>query len=82
MDLSEINNLINIRNYVMQATQNYGIKRETVSELNDMLLVIDSLIIEKITSKEFKEKIKFSNLKEIKDDVIRRSNIKSGLNFK
>jgi len=79
MDVSEISNLIQIRSYMAQAIQNYGIKKEVVSELNDMILMVDKLIIDNITSPQFKEKIGFSNLKEVKDDIIRRSNIKSGL---
>jgi len=79
MDLAEISNLIQIRNYMAQAIQNYGIKKEVVSELNDMILMVDKLIIDGLTGPEFKEKISFSNLKEIKAEIIKRSNIKSGL---
>jgi hypothetical protein len=79
MDLSEISNLIQIRSYMAQAIQNYGIKKEVVSEINDMILMVDKLIIEKLTSPQFKEKIGFANLKEVKDDIIKRSNIKSSL---
>lgn len=79
MDLFEISNLIQIRNYIAQAIQNYGIKKEVVSELNDMILMVDKLIIDNLTSPQFKEKISFSNLKEIKEDIIKRSNIKSSL---
>lgn len=66
-----------------QAIENYGIKKEVVSELNDMVLMVDKLIIDNLTSPSFKEKIGFSNLKEVKNELIKRSNIKSGLpNFR
>lgn len=79
MDLSEINNLIQVRNYVANATNNYSLSKVVVAELSTMLLLLDRLIVEKLTGKDFKEYINFADKAKAIADVAKITNIKSGL---
>lgn len=74
MKLSEIVNLIKIKEYVSDAVGLFSIEKQTIRELNDTLILIDKKIIELVTSKEFKEYIDYDHVKEAKQEVLRISN--------
>ena len=76
---SELNELINIRNYVCSAINNYSLSRTSVSELNVMNILLDKLIIEKLLSKEFKEYVRFEDKDKAVAEVRKITDIKSGL---
>ncbi len=74
MKLSEIVNLIKIKEYVSDAVGLFSIEKQTIRELNDTLILIDKKIIELVTSKEFKEYIDYDHVKEAKQEVLRIAN--------
>lgn len=79
MDLSEISNLIQIRNYIHQSVNNFALERSKVNSLGDMLILIDKLIVDKLLANDFKSLINFQNLQQYKSKAIENNNIKSGL---
>ena len=79
MELVEITDLIEIRNYVVAAVNNYSISRDKVSQLNEMLLLIDKRIVDKILSDDFKNLLGYQDVKAIVSEARKISNIKSGL---
>jgi hypothetical protein len=79
MDFTEINNLINIRNYITTIINSPNIDRPTVSELSGILLLSDKKIVDILKSSEFKEYIGYKNVKKTIEDVVRLNNIRSGI---
>ena len=67
MNLQEIKLLIDIKQYLLTAVDNYTIPKSDIKELNSMILLIDKKIISILTGTEFKEYINF----EIADKVVR-----------
>ena len=81
MNLEEISNLIQIRQYVSESVNNYGIDKSVIPELNGMVILLDKLIIEKLMTDEFKQYINFADKAKAVAEVARRNNIKSGLKY-
>lgn len=79
MDLSELVNLINIRQYVFNAINLSSIDRATVNELNGMQFLLDKKIIEILKDTEFKNYIGYSDIKEVIANAAKITNIKSAL---
>jgi hypothetical protein len=79
MDLTEINNLIMIRQYVVNSTSNPSIDRATVSVMNGMLILIDNKILKLLQGDDFKEYIGYKDVRRAIEEVARITNIKSGL---
>lgn len=79
MDLKEIIDLINVRNYIHSSLNNHTIDRPTVTELNGMLILIDKKIINSLKDPKFKLYIGYQGVKQAIEDVVRLNNIKSGL---
>jgi hypothetical protein len=79
MDLKEITDLIAIRQYVVNSTGNPAINRETVSYMNGVLILIDKKIVDLLKGQEFKEYIDYQNVRQAIEDVVKITNIKSGL---
>ncbi len=79
MDLSELVNLITIRQYVVNSTGNSTIDRATVNTMNGMLLMIDKKIISLLQTKEFKEYINYSDVRKAVEEAANATNIRSGL---
>jgi hypothetical protein len=79
MDFTEINNLINIRNYITTIINSPNIDRPTVSELSGILLLSDKKIVDILKSPEFKEYIGYKDVKKTIEDVVRLNNIRSGI---
>lgn len=82
MDLTEIVDLIRIRDYVINSIALPTIDRKTVNELNGMLLLLDKMIIGMITSPEFKDYVGYTNVQEAKEAAARITNIYSGIENK
>jgi hypothetical protein len=79
MDIRELSDLISIRQYVMNASANFSIDRAAVNDLGGILLMLDKKIIDILRDKEFKDYIDYEDVQEVKNAVIMRNNIKSGL---
>jgi len=79
MDFTEINNLINIRNYIVTTINSPNIDRPTVSELSGILLLADRRIVDILKGSEFKEYIGYKDVKKTIADVVRLNNIRSGI---
>jgi hypothetical protein len=82
MDLKELTDLIEIRQYVVNSTGNPAISRETVRDMNGMLILLDNKIMSILLSEDFKEYMGFKDVRKAIEDVARITNIKSGLNKK
>jgi len=82
MDLTELVNLITIRQYVVNSTANPAIDRATVNLMNGMLLMVDKKIIALIDSEPFKDYVNYQDVQAAKIAVAQITNIKSGLNKK
>lgn len=79
MDLTELVNLITIRQYVVNSTANPAISRETVNFATGALLLIDKKIFGILQSLEFKDYIEYADVMKAKVEAARITNIKSGL---
>ena len=74
-----VSDLIHIRNYVMQATNNYNLPKTTAKELNRMMTVLDKKIVQEILSDEFKAIVGFEDVDAIMKEAAINNNIKSGM---
>jgi hypothetical protein len=79
MNLEELVSLIQIRQYVVHAVNIASIDRATVTEMNNTLILLDKKIIELLKSPEFKEYIKYAEVRQAIENAARITNIKSGL---
>jgi len=79
MNLKEINDLINIRQYVYSSIHNSSIHRDNVNYLNGILILLDNKIINLLSQDDFKEYIDYKNVKKAIEDVVQVTNIKSSL---
>lgn len=79
MDLKEINELINIRQYMAQVSNSPYIERTTVNLMNGMLILMDRKIISILESDEFKDYINYQDVRKAIEEVAKFNNIKSGL---
>ena len=64
MDTQELLTLIQIRGWVVNSVANPVFTRETVRELDGLLILLDKKIASILTSPEFKDYIGFDGLKE------------------
>jgi hypothetical protein len=80
MDLKEITDLINIRQYVVNSTGNPAIDRATVNAMNGTLILLDKKIMSILTGEEFREYIGYANVRKAIEEIAQITNIKSGLN--
>lgn len=79
MELKELTNLINIRDYVANIINSPTIDRLTVKEMNNTLLLLDKKIINIIKTPEFKDYINYDDVKQVIENVRTLTNIKSGI---
>ena len=80
MDLKELTNLIQVRNYLSDTMGNSAFDRATVSEMNGSLILIDKKIVEIIKSNSFKNYINWNDVKSAVENVARINNIKYNIN--
>jgi len=79
LDLREIVDLINIRQYVVNSTANPAIDRSTVNYMNGLLLLLDRKITGLLQSDKFKDYIDYKDVRKAIEEVAYVTNIKSGL---
>jgi hypothetical protein len=79
MDLKELTDLIDIRQYVVNSTANPTIDRETVNYMNGLLIMLDKKIIGLLKSDDFKDYVNYKDVRKAIEEVARITNIKSGL---
>lgn len=79
MDLQELTDLMDIRQYVVNSTANPTIDRETVNYMNGLLIMLDKKIIGLLKSDDFKEYVNYKDVRKAIEEVARITNIKSGL---
>ena len=79
MDLKELVDLITVRQYVVNATANPAINRETVNFMTGALLMIDKKIIGLLQGSDFKKYINYGDVLQAKIEAAQITNIKSGL---
>lgn len=79
LDRQEIVDLINIRQYVVNATANPTMDRAAVNYLNGALIMIDKKIMSLLQSDSFKEYINYGDVRKAIEEVAKITNIKSGL---
>ncbi len=82
MNFPEIINLISIRQYVANSVANPAIDRATVNYMNNLLIMVDKKIINLLKSDEFKEYINYKDVQKAIEDVVKITNIKSGISQK
>lgn len=79
MDLTEIVNLINIRQYVCNSTANPTLDRAAVNYMNNILLMLDKKIYLHLQDDEFKDYVNYQDIRKTIEEVAKITNIKSGL---
>jgi hypothetical protein len=79
MDLKELTDLITIRQYVINSTNNPTINRDTINFVTGALLLIDKKIFSILQSPEFKEYINYGDVQLAKQEAAKATNIRSGL---
>lgn len=79
MNLKELTDLMDVRQYVVNSTANPTIDRETVKYMNGLLIMLDKKIIAILKSDDFKEYVDYKDVRQAIEDVARITNIKSGL---
>ena len=76
MKLAEISQLIEVRNYAVNAVNNFNLDREDGRAMQKMLILLDKLIVKEMLSPEFKKIVEFSKADEAVAEVINNNNIK------
>jgi len=84
MKPQEIANLIQIRNYVYTAINNFSIDKKVIKELNNTLILLDRRITDELVSDNFKEYIGFDpnntdQMKTVINDAIRTNDIRKDM---
>jgi hypothetical protein len=79
MDLRELVNLITVRQYVVNSTANPALDKAAVNYMNGALLMIDKKIVELLQGKEFRQYINYGDVRSAIKEVVKNTNIKSGL---
>ena len=79
MNLQELLDLIAIRAYVVNAVANPIFERNIVRDLDGILILLDKRIAKILTGPEFKEYIGYADVRRAIEEVVRVTNIKSGI---
>lgn len=82
MDFEELLCLIKIREYVRDNVSLPVIDRQTVADLNGILLLLDEKIIAILTGPDFKDYIGFKDVRGAKERAAKITSIYSGLRGK
>jgi len=80
MNLTEISELIQIRQYVANSIENYNIDRPTVNAMSGTLLLLDKKILNLLLGEQFKKYIHFDEVTKVSEEVARFRDIKNGMN--
>lgn len=76
MNLSEIESLIKIRDYVDRMINNFNLEKSVVVDLRSMSILLDNKIVALLLGEEFKEYINFAGAKEAVSRVAEINNVK------
>ena len=79
MNLKEISDLIQIRQYMCNSISNSNIDKATVNSLNSMIILLDNKIISLLQSESFKTFIDFKDIKKAINEINKDTSIKSGM---
>lgn len=79
MKMQELTDLISVRSYVVDSSNNGSLDRKTVSYMNGLLLLLDKKIISLLQSDDFKEYVDYKDIGQAIKDVVNNNNIRSGL---
>ena len=79
MELKELIDLIQIRQYVVSTMGNSTFSKSVVKQMSNTLLLLDKKIVELITREDFQSYIGVANVNQVISDVVRTTNIKFGL---
>jgi len=79
MELKEIINLIQIRDFIVNTINNPAFDRATVNDLIKIQLLLDKKIIIVLRGPEFKDYINFVDAQKVIEEAAKNNNIKSGL---
>lgn len=79
MDLQEIKNLIDVRDYVERVLNNYNRDKQEIASLRSMVILLDNKIVSMLLKDDFKEYVDFNNAKDAVRKAAENNNIKSGL---
>jgi len=79
MNLKDLNELINVRNYIANSANNPYIDKATINTMNGMLILVDKKILGLLQSENFKEFIGYKDVRQAIEEVAKMTNIKSGL---
>ena len=74
MDRQELLDLIQIRGWVVNSVANPIFTRETIKELDGLLILLDKKIATILTGSEFKQYIGFDGLKQAIQDIKKETN--------
>jgi hypothetical protein len=77
--LLDLTHFIQIRNYVVNAINNFTLPKDSSNHLNKMLVMLDRRIVELLLSEDFKKLLGYEDLDKIMAEVIKNNNIKSGM---
>lgn len=79
MDLRDIVDLIQIRNYVMMAVNNSAIDKKRAHALNDIQVLLDRTIVDHILDVDFKNSIGFDDVEAAVLEAAKNNNIRTGM---
>lgn len=79
MELKEITDLIAIRQYILNSTDNASLDKKVVNYMSKLLLMVDRKIVETLQSDSFKEYVNYQDIAKTLEDVVRMNDIKSGI---
>jgi len=82
MNLEELNSLINIKQYLINATNNPLLDRKTVHYMNNLQIMIDKKIIGLLMSDSFKDYINYKDVQDAIKQIAEQNDIKSGIRHK
>ena len=78
-NLTELVDLINVRQYVANAADSMTLPKQTVNELGKVKILIDNKIIDILKGSEFKTYIGYENVDKAVQEFVNNTNIKAGL---
>lgn len=82
MDLTELINLMKVREYLLIASNNGAFDKPTIHYLSNTLLLVDKKIVELLKGDEFKEYVNFKDVKKAIQEVVNLNDIQSTIRYK
>ncbi len=79
VEIKEITDLIQIRQYLSNTMGNPVLDKPTVNEMNNTLILIDKKIVGLLKTESFKEYIGYEDVRKVVEEAARTTNIKFGM---